>query len=82
MKGLHSLRIDGQAATVETIGTSGYPYREIEYVYTYGRPAADSLAASFVNYLSRGAGQDVIRDQGHFPCFAPEGLRLCGGKWQ
>jgi ABC-type phosphate transport system substrate-binding protein len=82
VKGLHSLRIDGQAATVETIGTSGYPYREIEYVYTYGRPAADSLAASFVNYLSRGAGQDVIRDQGHFPCFAPEGLRLCGGKWQ
>ncbi|MET9817215.1 MULTISPECIES: substrate-binding domain-containing protein [unclassified Streptomyces] len=79
-KGLHSLRIDGQTASIETIGTSGYPYREIEYAYTYGRPRADSLAASFINYATRGAGQDVVRDQGHFPCLSPEGLRLCGGQ--
>ncbi|MFJ5227925.1 substrate-binding domain-containing protein [Streptomyces sp. NPDC088400] len=79
-KGLHPLRIDGQSASIETIGTSGYPYREIEYAYTYGRPPADSLAASFVNYLSRGAGQDIVRDQGHFPCLTPEGLRLCAGE--
>jgi phosphate transport system substrate-binding protein len=78
-EGLHSIRIDGKSGSIETIGTSGYPYREIEYAYTYGRPAADSLAASFVNYLSRGAGQDIVRDQGHFPCLTPEGLRLCGG---
>lgn len=79
-KGLHPLRIDGQPASIETIGTSGYPYREIEYAYTYGRPPADSLAASFVNYLSRGAGQDIVRDQGHSPCLTPEGLRLCAGE--
>ncbi|MFJ1730889.1 PstS family phosphate ABC transporter substrate-binding protein [Streptomyces sp. NPDC088254] len=78
--GLHSLSIDGQAASIETLDTSGYPYREIEYAYTYGRPPADSLAASFVNYVTRGAGQDVVRDQGHFPCLSPEGLRLCGGQ--
>jgi hypothetical protein len=29
--------------------------------------------------VTRGAGQDVVRDQGHFPCLSPEGLRLCGG---
>ncbi|MGA5206537.1 substrate-binding domain-containing protein [Streptomyces variegatus] len=78
-KGLHPLHIDGQTASIESIGTSRYPYREIEYAYTYGRPPADSLASSFVNYVTRGAGQDVVRDQGHFPCLSPEGLRLCGG---
>jgi phosphate transport system substrate-binding protein len=79
-EGLHALRIDGKTASIENIGTSGYPYREIEYAYTYGRPPADSLAASFINYLTRGAGQDVVRDEGHFPCLSPEGLRLCGGR--
>ncbi|GAA3899772.1 substrate-binding domain-containing protein [Streptomyces lacrimifluminis] len=79
-KGLHALRIDGQAASIETVDTSGYPYREIEYAYTYGRPPADSLAVSFVNYVTRGAGQDVVRDQGHFPCLSPEGLRLCAAQ--
>ncbi|GCB52077.1 substrate-binding domain-containing protein [Streptomyces sp. NL15-2K] len=79
-KGRHSLSIDGQTASIETLGTSDYPYREIEYAYTYGRPPADSLSVSFINYVTRGAGQDVVRDQGHFPCLSPEGLRLCGGR--
>lgn len=78
VEGLHPVRIDGQTASIETIGTSGYPYREIEYVYTYGLPSSGSLTASFVNYLTRGAGQDVILGQGHFPCLSPAGLRLCG----
>ncbi len=78
-KGLHSLRLDGEPASVDAIehGTSDYPYREIEYAYTYGRPPADSLASSFLTYLSRGNGQDVIRTHGHVPCWTPEGLTLC-----
>ncbi|GGX12927.1 substrate-binding domain-containing protein [Streptomyces lomondensis] len=78
-KGLHSLRLDGDPASVDAIedGTSDYPYREIEYAYTYGRPPADSLASSFLTYLSRGNGQDVIRTHGHLPCWTPEGLTLC-----
>ncbi|SOD46899.1 PBP superfamily domain-containing protein [Streptomyces sp. Ag82_G6-1] len=45
-KGLHALRLDDDPASVDAIehGTSDYPYREIEYAYTYGRPPADSLA--------------------------------------
>ena len=61
----------------DTIGSSAYPYREIEYAYTYGQPPADSLASSFLTYLSRGNGQDVIRTHGHIPCWTPEGLKLC-----
>ncbi|MFC9506078.1 substrate-binding domain-containing protein [Streptomyces sp. NPDC057002] len=78
-KGLHSLRLDGDPASVDAIehGTSAYPYREIEYAYTYGRPPADSLASSFLTYLSRGNGQDVTRTHGHVPCWTPEGLILC-----
>ncbi|MFF1275073.1 substrate-binding domain-containing protein [Streptomyces marokkonensis] len=78
-KGLHRLRLDGDPPSVDAIehGTSSYPYREIEYAYTYGRPPADSLASSFLTYLARGNGQDVIRTHGHLPCWTPEGLELC-----
>jgi ABC-type phosphate transport system substrate-binding protein len=79
VKGLHPLDLDGAPPSVDAIehGTSDYPYREIEYAYTYGRPPADSLASSFLTYLTRGNGQDVIRTHGHLPCWTPEGLRLC-----
>jgi ABC-type phosphate transport system substrate-binding protein len=78
-RGLHLVRLDGQEPSVDAIedGTSDYPYRELEYAYTYGRPPADSLVSSFLTYLSRGNGQDIIRTHGHLPCWTPEGLRLC-----
>ncbi|ORT59326.1 substrate-binding domain-containing protein [Streptomyces sp. CB03238] len=76
--GLHRLAIDGRSPDVDQIRRSGYPYREIEYAYTYGQPPADSLTSSFLTYLSRGSGQDVIRTHGHLPCATPEGLRVCG----
>ncbi|GAA2518549.1 substrate-binding domain-containing protein [Streptomyces gobitricini] len=80
LRGLHRLAIDGHGADVDEIGAGAYPYpyRELEYAYTYGQPPADSLTSSFLTYLSRGAGQDVIRTHGHLPCATPEGLRVCG----
>ncbi|GGT38821.1 substrate-binding domain-containing protein [Streptomyces purpureus] len=78
LKGLHRVGIDGRVADVDEIGESTYPYREIEYAYTYGQPPADSLTSSFLTYLSRGSGQDVIRTHGHLPCATPKGLRICG----
>ena len=78
-KGLHVLTLDGHVASVDAIeqGTSNYPYREIEYAYTYGTPPADSLTSSFLNYLTQGVGQDVIRVHGHIPCGTAEGAKLC-----
>jgi phosphate transport system substrate-binding protein len=78
LKGLRRLNIDGEPPSVDDIGESAYPYREIEYAYTYGQPPADSLASSFLGYMSRGNGQDVIRTHGHLPCATPKGLRICG----
>jgi ABC-type phosphate transport system substrate-binding protein len=79
-RGVHPVDLDGDPPSVDAIehGTSDYPYREIEYAYTWGRPPADSLASSFLTYLTRGNGQDVIRTHGHLPCWSPEGLRVCG----
>ncbi|MFF7980080.1 substrate-binding domain-containing protein [Streptomyces sp. NPDC007901] len=79
-KGLHVLSLDHEAPSVEAIerGVSAYPYREVEYAYTYGQPAADTLASSFLAYVERGSGQDVIRSHGHVPCVTSVGNRLCG----
>ncbi|MEU7293155.1 substrate-binding domain-containing protein [Streptomyces exfoliatus] len=78
LKGLHRVAIDGRRPVVEEIGESSYPYREIEYAYTWGQPPADSLTSSFLNYLIRGSGQDVILTHGHLPCATPKGLKVCG----
>ncbi|MER6235573.1 MULTISPECIES: substrate-binding domain-containing protein [Streptomyces] len=78
-KGLHQLAIDGTTPSIETIGSSPYPFRETEYAYTYGRPPAGSPAAGFLDYLRHGGGQGIMREHGHLPCASPEGLRLCAG---
>ncbi|MFE0172571.1 substrate-binding domain-containing protein [Streptomyces sp. NPDC059002] len=77
LKGLHRLNLEGHEPSVEQLSRTDYPYREIEYAYTYGLPPADSLASSFLAY-ARGNGLDVIRTHGHLPCATPEGLRICG----
>ncbi|MEV4425508.1 substrate-binding domain-containing protein [Streptomyces sp. R-07] len=76
--GLHRVAVDGRRPVVEELGGSGYPYREIEYAYTWGLPPADSLTSSFLTYLRSGRGQDVISAHGHLPCATPKGLPVCG----
>ncbi|MFJ6517519.1 PstS family phosphate ABC transporter substrate-binding protein [Streptomyces filamentosus] len=77
-RGVHRVALDGREPVLEELGDSPYPYREIEYAYTWGDPASDSLTASFLAYLARGRGQDVVRAHGHLPCSTPKGLRICG----
>ncbi|MFG2498527.1 substrate-binding domain-containing protein [Streptomyces sp. NPDC048441] len=78
LKKTHRLSLNGHAPSIDHIQSSGYPYREIEYAYTYGRPPANSLASSFLAYATRGKGQDVVHTHGHLPCQTPVGLRMCG----
>lgn len=71
--------MDGHAPSVEAIerGTSPYPYREIEYAYTYGQPVSDSLASRFLAYVEKGNGEAVMRSYGHVPCYTPVGMKSC-----
>ncbi|MFD5186152.1 PstS family phosphate ABC transporter substrate-binding protein [Streptomyces sp. NPDC058372] len=78
LEGVRRLGLDGRQPSLDGAGHDAYPYREIEYAYTYGRPPADSLAAGFLAFATRGPGQDVVRAHGHLPCGTPEGLRVCG----
>ncbi|MEV6462388.1 MULTISPECIES: PstS family phosphate ABC transporter substrate-binding protein [Streptomyces] len=78
LEGVRRLSLDGRRPSLDGAGHDAYPYREIEYAYTYGRPPADSLAAGFLAFATRGPGQDVVRTHGHLPCGTPEGLRVCG----
>lgn len=84
--GLHKLKLDGRSApsgataddgTAESLQKGGYPYREIEYSYTYGQPSAGSLVAGFLDYLVTGGGQHVMRSHGHVPCATPPNQQLC-----
>ncbi|MCW7942711.1 phosphate ABC transporter substrate-binding protein [Streptomyces hygroscopicus] len=77
--GVRLLDLDAHHPSVEELehGGTDYPYREIEYAYTYGRPPADSLASSFLTYIGQGSGQNVIRTHGHLPCGTPVGLKIC-----
>jgi ABC-type phosphate transport system substrate-binding protein len=78
-KGVRRVSLGGAQASVEDIeyGRSDYPYRGVEYAYTYGRPPAGSLAAGFLAYLSQSVGETVIRAHGHLPCSARAVLPLC-----
>ncbi|MGW0711033.1 PstS family phosphate ABC transporter substrate-binding protein [Streptomyces sp. NPDC002643] len=77
--GLRRLSLDGHAASVDRLerGDATYPYYGAEYAYTYRRPAADSLADSFLAHIRRGTAQNVIRGHGHVPCETATGARLC-----
>ncbi|MEV8635799.1 substrate-binding domain-containing protein [Streptosporangium sp. NPDC051023] len=61
-------RIDGQAATLAGAEHGAYPFGETEYAYTYGEPKADSLAASFLRFLTNEIGRDIVHSHGDRPC--------------
>ncbi|MBO4256739.1 PstS family phosphate ABC transporter substrate-binding protein [Streptomyces griseorubiginosus] len=79
--GLRTVPLDGAAPSVEDIeyGRSEYPYRGVEYAYTYGTPASGSLAAAFLAYIGDTANENVIRAHGHLPCSATVATGLCSG---
>ncbi|MEU3854364.1 substrate-binding domain-containing protein [Streptomyces sp. NPDC029554] len=75
---LDTVPLDGDwpdAARID-LGAGRYPYKDIEYAYTYGPSPAGSLAASFLAYLDESTSQQVIRSKGHLPCLRePEQCR-------
>ncbi|WP_433374968.1 PstS family phosphate ABC transporter substrate-binding protein [Actinoplanes sp. CA-142083] len=75
--GLTAIRIDGHPATVDEADHGAYPFWETEFGYTAGEPAANSLAASFLRYLTNQVGADIIRSHGDRPCAELANPQLC-----
>ncbi|MER6991906.1 substrate-binding domain-containing protein [Saccharopolyspora hirsuta] len=71
------LRIGGQPATLEGADQGTYPFWETVYGYTYSDPRPDSLAASFLRYLTNQVGKDIVRSHGHSPCADLENPMSC-----
>jgi ABC-type phosphate transport system substrate-binding protein len=71
------VRIDGHQATLEGAVHAAYPFWETEYAYTYGEPRANSMAASFLRYLTNEVGKDIVRSHGHRPCAELQNPVLC-----
>ncbi|AJE83502.1 MULTISPECIES: PstS family phosphate ABC transporter substrate-binding protein [Streptomyces] len=79
VRGTHLLSLDGRAPSLVNLQHSGYRYRDVEFAYTYGPPAADSPAARFLEFVTApgGRGEEIIREKGQLPCTEPEARRLC-----
>ncbi|MFW6691902.1 PstS family phosphate ABC transporter substrate-binding protein [Streptomyces sp. MAR4 CNX-425] len=65
---LVKLRMDGREPTPAAVEDANYPYWQTEFAYTFGDPPAGSIAAAFLNYLTRQAGRDILHDKGHGLC--------------
>jgi ABC-type phosphate transport system substrate-binding protein len=76
-EGLLPVRIGGHPATVPDADHGTYPFWETEFGDTYGEPAAQSLAASFLRYLTNQVGADIIRSHGDRPCAELSNPELC-----
>ena len=64
------VQIDGLGAEPGVIGNGPgkYHFWTVEYLYSYGTPPANSLAAAFLGYLNSYAAKDILRGQGYIPC--------------
>ncbi|WP_020666763.1 PstS family phosphate ABC transporter substrate-binding protein [Amycolatopsis nigrescens] len=71
------VRIGGHQADLEGADAGAYPFWETEFAYTYGETKADSLAASFLRYLTNEVGKDIVRSYGNRSCSELENPVLC-----
>jgi hypothetical protein len=74
---LSLVRIGGHRATLDEADHGAYPFWETEYGYTYTEPDAQSLAASFLRYLTNQVGADILRSHGNRPCAELANPALC-----
>jgi len=67
---IQPVQIDGLGAEPGVIGNGPgkYHFWAVEYLYSYGTPPANSLAAAFLGYLNGYAARDILRAQGYIPC--------------
>jgi hypothetical protein len=71
------VRMGGHQATLEEADHGAYPFWETGYGYSFGEPAAGSLTAGFLRYLTNQVGADILRSHGDRPRAELENPALC-----
>ncbi|WP_454196062.1 PstS family phosphate ABC transporter substrate-binding protein [Nocardia sp. Marseille-Q1738] len=66
--GLPTVAIDGVGAGRDAAVRRTYPFWGVEYAYSNGELPGDSLAASFLHFLTDQTGKEVLRAHGNAPC--------------
>ena len=69
------LQLDGADPGITAVQQGRYSFWTVEYLYTYGTPAAKSLAAGFLSYV--GTTGDILEKNDYTPCRAKQ-QALCG----
>ncbi|WP_280341858.1 hypothetical protein [Nocardia neocaledoniensis] len=72
-----AVSIDGVQPTADTIRLGYYRFTGIEYAYTHGPVAGDSLVAQFLDYLIRGKARLTMIEFGNIPCVDPVEPKFC-----
>lgn len=69
-RGLNTVELNTLQPTFGNIGTGAnqYPFWTVEYLYTYGSPATDSLAGKFLGYVNSSLGKVALKASGVTPC--------------
>lgn len=75
--GVTAVTVDGVAPTPATLRSGAYPFTGVEYAYTHGPIAGDSLVAQFLDHLTRGKGRLTVTEFGNIPCVDPIEPSVC-----
>ncbi|MEV6360266.1 PstS family phosphate ABC transporter substrate-binding protein [Nocardia asteroides] len=75
--GVRAVTVDGVSPTPATIRSGDYEFTGVEYAYTHGPVAGDSLVAQFLDYLTRGKARLTMTEFGNIPCADPVEPKFC-----
>jgi phosphate transport system substrate-binding protein len=78
---VNRIQLDGADPDIERVKQGQYPFAEVEYLYTYGLPAGDSPAATFLSFLNADTAKNILRSEGYTPCVDRQedlSATLCG----
>jgi phosphate transport system substrate-binding protein len=65
---LEIVKLNGWDPDINALEAGDYPFWTTEYLYTYGTPAAGSLAAAFLSFMKSDTAGDILRSQDYTPC--------------
>ena len=65
---VESVKLGGWDPDIGAVERGAYQFWTVEFLYTYGSPAAGTLAAAFLSYVNTDTAKDILRSQAYTPC--------------